>query len=128
MRTFYGLLLLMCILAISAILISPVLLIWKMSLILIVIGLTWQEFRTFSVQSIKLINHKILVTMNNQIYESDYLPTSIVARHLCFLHLEVPGGEKRWWIPVSRLEFSKESFRQLKCELQRFSMSNRSVR
>lgn len=124
MKTFYGLLLFMCLLAISAILISPVLFIWKIILILAVLGLTWRETRAFSVQSVKFINNKLLVIENNraQIYEVDYQATSVVARHLCFLHLEVPGGEKRWWIPVSRLEFSKESFRQLKCELQRFSM------
>ena len=122
MKTFYGLLLLMCVLALSAILMSPVLFIWKIILILAVLSLTWREIRTFSVQSVEFYNNKFLVTENSQTYEADYQVTSIVARHLCFLHLEVPGGEKRWWIPVSRLEFSKESFRQLKCALQRFSM------
>ena len=118
MKTFYGLLLLMCALAISAILISPVLFILKVVLILTVLGLVWRESRAFSIQSVKFINNKVLVSENNQIYEADYHASSVVARHFCFLHLQVPGGEKRWWIPVSRLEFSKESFRRLKCVLQ----------
>lgn len=122
MKTFYGLLLLMCMLAISAILISPVLFIWKMVLILVVLGLSWREIQAFSIQSVFLKGNKMLVTENNQVYEADYQTTSVVARHFCFLYLQVPGGEKRWRIPVSRLEFSKELFRQLKCELQRFSM------
>lgn len=123
MKTFYGLLLLMCMLTIAAILISPIIFIWKIGLVLLVLGLTWREIRAFSIQSVAFKNSKILVTMNNQVYEADYQPTSVVARHLCFLHLQVPGGEKRWWTPVSRLEFSKESFRQLKCELQRSKMT-----
>ncbi len=122
MKTFYGLLLLMCVLAISAIFISPVLFIWKIILLLTVLVLTWHEIRKFSVQSVYFKSDKMLVTEKNQVYEADYQTSSVVARHLCFLHLQTPGGEKRWWIPVSRLEFSKESFRQLKCALQRFSM------
>ncbi|MES2204973.1 MAG: hypothetical protein V4496_07110 [Pseudomonadota bacterium] len=124
MKTFYGLLLLMCLLVISAILLSPILFIWKVLLILGVTVLTWYKLRKFSMQSVYFKRDKILVTENNQVYEANYLASSVVARHLCFLHLEVPGGEKRWWIPVSRLEFSKESFRQLKCALQRFSMQS----
>ena len=122
MKTFYGLLLIMFFLAISAILISPVLFIWKLVLILVALSLAWREYRVFTVQSVEFINNKFLVTENRSVYEADYYGSSVVARHLCFLHLQIPGGKKRLWIPVSRLEFSKESFRQLKCELQRFSM------
>ena len=122
MKTFYGLLLFMCLFAISAILISPVLFMWKMVLCLAVLVLAWREIRSFLIQSVLFKGDKILVTENNQVYEADYLAASVVARHLCFLHVQIPGGEKRWWIPVSRLEFSKESFRQLKCAIQRFSM------
>lgn len=124
MKTFYGLLLIISILAMSAILIMPVLFIWKVNLILLVLGLAWREFKRFSVQSLSFFNNKILITDHHQTYETDYLPSSVVARHLCFLHLQIPGGEKRWWIPVSRLEFSKDTFRQLKCALQRHNLSS----
>lgn len=122
MKTFYGLLLIMCAFVMSVVLLSPILMIGRMSLIFLILLLTWREIRTFPVQSVFFINNKILVTENGLVYEADYQASTVIARHLCFLHLQVSGGEKRWWIPVSRLEFSKESFRQLKYALQRFSM------
>lgn len=122
MKTYYALLLIMCALAISAILSSPVFFVWKIILIMTALVAAWREKRSFIDQNIAFHNNKILVTENNRVYEANFQSSSVVARYLCFLHLQTPGGEKRWWIPVSRLEFSKETFRQLKCALQRFSM------
>lgn len=122
MKTYYGLLLIMLVLATSAILISPIFYIWKIILMIAVILVAWRELSMFSIQSVSFLNKKVLITEKNCVYEADFQPSSVVSRYLCFLHVQALGGGKRWWIPVSRLEFSKESFRQLKSELQRFSM------
>ncbi len=123
MRTFYFLLLGTSFFSAIAILISPVAILWRFVLILTVFGLTWWEIRSFLVQNIALHGGKILVTMQGKVYEARYQLSSVVTRHLCFLHLQALNSEKRWWIPVSRLELPGDSFRQLKCTLQRFSMS-----
>jgi len=122
MKTFYALLLSMSVLATFVILLSAASIVWQCALISIVIVLTWREFRAFSVQSIALHGDKILVTECGQTYAATYQMTSIVARHLCFLYLQALDEDKRWRIPVSRLEFSAESFRKLKGELQCFLM------
>lgn len=121
-NTFSVLLAAMCLLALLAILFSPVLWIWKGLLIIAVLSVTVWELRQFSVQHIEIQGNKVLLTENGQIYEADYLPTSVVVRHFCLLHIRCFATGKCWRIPVSRLEFPRESFRQLKCELQRFSM------
>lgn len=122
MRTFYFLLLIMSFFAAFAILISPIAILWRGILILTVFGLTWWEMRSFSVLNIALHGDKILLTMQGKVYEAGYQLSSVVTRHLCFLHLQALDSEKRWRIPVSRLELPGDSFRQLKCKLQRFSM------
>lgn len=122
MKTYCGLLLIMWVLATSAILICPIFYVWKIVLMIAVILVAWRELSMFSVQSVSFFNKKVLITEKNHVYESDFQASSVVSRYLCFLHVQTSGGGKRWRIPVSRLEFSKESFRQLKSELQRFSM------
>jgi hypothetical protein len=105
-----------------AILISPIAILWRAVLVLIVFGLTWWEMKSFLVQNIALHGDKILLTIEGKVYEAGYQLSSVVTRYLCFLHLQALDSEKRWRIPVSRLEFPGDSFRQLKCKLQRFSM------
>lgn len=124
MKTYYGLLLSMSVLAILAILLSAASILWQCAFIFVVIGFTWREARAFSVQSIAIHGDKILVIERGQTYAAHYQATSIVTRHLCFLHLQALDDDKHWWIPVSRLEFSAESFRQLKCGLQLFLMQS----
>ncbi len=123
MKTIYFLLLVMSVLVIVAIFISPISIVWRIALILAVSWLTWREIRSFSVQNIALCGGKILVTTQGKVYEAGFQLSSVVTRHICFLHLHALDSEKRWRIPVSRLEFSGDSFRRLKAGIQRFSMS-----
>lgn len=122
MKTFPIALLVMCFLALAVILLSPILWAWKGLFIIAVLSVSYREIRRFSVQHIHIQGDKVLVTEHGRVYEATYLPSSVVAHHVCLLHLSSVEAGKRWYIPVSRLEFPGESFRRLKCALQRFSM------
>lgn len=122
MKTFYVLLGIIFILAAAAILISSMPLALKLVLVCLALGLTYWESRQFVIKNMVVQGDKILVTDQYETYETDFLPSSVVGRYLCFLHLVDTTTDKRWYIPISRLEFSREGFQQLKCLLQRFSM------
>lgn len=122
MKTYYTLLFSVFLLAFATILAIPIVFIWKIGLIFLALLALRYETRRFSAQYVKLFGEKFLVTEKDRVYEAYYQSGTVVARHLCFLHLEDLERQKYWYIPISRLEFSKETFKRLKYELQRFSM------
>lgn len=120
MRTFYCLCLMITTLCISLILISDFFFWGKIALILLSLSIMFYEINNFSVKSLDIQGEKLFLHEKNAIYAVSYLKSSVITSSLCFLHVKALEGNKKWFIPLSRLELSKESFWQLKFNVQQF--------
>ncbi len=99
MKTGYVLMALVTFLAMMAIFLSQIMPVIKCLLLLLVVGLVWREVRS----------SKAFINEHNMLHEA------IITRYLCFVR--VKDGDNSQYLPISRLDLSKESFRRLKSVL-----------
>lgn len=121
MRTYDALALSICSFALLFVFFSPILWLWRLGLLCLIVGVAWAEWRAFRVQMITRRGGVVFIRENNMEYAAELKPSSVIGRYLCFLCLSALETDKCWRIPVSRLEFSAQAFKQLKRDLQQLA-------